>query len=127
MLDWRLSIQFTPERTLAQKIRAPFHISADKATWLVSGWRDRLAPHLLRRNAFIRRSSRAQAAPGVAAAEKIFVPKDGSILAGPANPAIVFRVRYLCGAGILPAVFEFENTERMPARRRRHENHSTPP
>jgi hypothetical protein len=95
MLYWRLSIQFTPEPTLAQKIRAPFHISADKATWLVSGWRDRSAPNLLRRNAFIRCSSRTQAAPGVAAAEEILVPKDGSILAGPVNPAIAFRVRYL--------------------------------
>ena len=27
----------------AQKNRAPFQNSADKATWLVSGWRDRLA------------------------------------------------------------------------------------
>src|SRR4029077_6935945 len=34
----------------------------------------------------------AQAAPGVAAAEKILAPMVESILAGPANPAIAFRV-----------------------------------
>jgi hypothetical protein len=51
-----------------------------------------------------RRSSWAQAAPGAAAAEEILVPRDNRILAGPANPAIAFRI---CSAGVPPAVFEF--------------------
>jgi hypothetical protein len=64
--------------------------SADKATWLVSGWRCRWAPIQLRRSEF-ERSSWAQAAPDVAAAEEVLVPVDNNILAGPVNRAIAFR------------------------------------
>jgi hypothetical protein len=37
------------------------------------------------------RSSSAQAAPDVAAAEEVLVPVDDNILAGPENRAIAFR------------------------------------
>jgi hypothetical protein len=49
-----------------------------------------MAPIPSRRNEF-ERSSWAQAAPDVAAAEEVLVPVDKNILAGPSNRAIAFR------------------------------------
>ena len=75
--------------------------SADKTTWPVSGRRNRVARYISPKTYELGCSPQAQAAQGVAAAEEILVPMDQSILAGPANPAIAFRVLVIRSAGVM--------------------------